>query len=103
MNNTLQSTQPYPADRSFVLKLHRDADLAGGELRGRIVHLVSDERGDFFGSAELLLTLGALIERSATARFTAVTTAATPAATPAAATAAADVLAPRGSNPATRT
>ena len=99
MNDALQSTQPYPADRSFVLKLHRDADLAGGELRGRIVHLVSDERGDFFGSAELLLTLGALIERSATAR----STAGTAAVTTAVPTAAADIGAPRGSNPAAST
>lgn len=84
MNDALQSTQPYPADRSFLLKLHRDADLAGGELRGRIVHLVSDERADFVGSVELLLTLGALIKSNATARP-------------------ADVAAPGGSEPAART
>ena len=66
MQDALQSTHPYPADRSFVLKLHRDADLAGGEWRGRIVHLVSDERADFVGNLELLLTLEALIKSSVT-------------------------------------
>ena len=64
MNEPLQTTHPYPADRSFVIKLHRDADLAGGELRGRIVHLMSDDRGDFAGSASLLSTLHALIHET---------------------------------------
>ena len=89
MNDVLQSTHPYPADRSFVLKLHRDMDLAGGELRGRIVHLVSDERADFVGSAELLLTLEALVKRSATVP-------------PAAAAAAAAVAVPRSGEAAAR-
>lgn len=60
----LQATHPYPAERSFVIKLHRDADLAGGELRGRIVHLMSDDRGDFAGTASLLSTLHALIRET---------------------------------------
>ncbi len=64
MNEPLHTTHPYPADRSFVLKLHRDADLACGELRGRIVHLVSDERNDFVGATGLLLALQALIAAS---------------------------------------
>ena len=64
MNEPLQATHPYPADRSFVIKLHRDADLAGGELRGRIVHLMSDDRGDFAGTASLLSTLRALIHET---------------------------------------
>ena len=64
MNNPLNTTHPFPADRSFVLKLHRDADLAGRELRGRIVHLVSDERSDFVGATGLLLALQALIAAS---------------------------------------
>ena len=64
MNEALHTTHPYPADRSFVLKLHRDADLAGRELRGRLVHLVSDKRSDFVGATGLLLALQALIAAS---------------------------------------
>lgn len=57
----LQAVHPYPADRSFVLKLHRSADLAAGELRGRIVHLASDQRADFNDADTLLPMLRALV------------------------------------------
>lgn len=62
MNEPLQSTQPYPIDRSFVIKLHRDANVGGGELRGRIVHLVSDRRIDFVGADGMVRTLASLIQ-----------------------------------------
>ena len=57
----LQDLHPYPADRSFVIKLHRSADLVAGQLHGRIVHLAGEQRADFSASAGLLPALQALI------------------------------------------
>ncbi len=62
MDEPLQTTHPYPVERSFVLKLHRDAQWQGGELRGRIVHLASDQRADFVGAEGLLSALQSLIQ-----------------------------------------
>ncbi|GEM_PF-1669154 len=64
MNEPLQSIHPYPLERSFVLKLHRESDLVGGELRGRVVHVASDLRADFVGTAELMSSLQSLIQVS---------------------------------------
>ena len=61
MNEPLLSIHPYPADLSFVLKLHRGAEQAGSELHGRIVHVASDRRADFVGNASLLQALQSLV------------------------------------------
>ena len=57
----LQAAHPYPPERSFVLKLHRSADLAAGDLKGRIVHLASHHRADFNHADALLPVLRALV------------------------------------------
>lgn len=57
----LQDTHPYPADRAFVISLHRSADVGAGQMRGRIVYLAGDQRADFATCADLLPTLQALI------------------------------------------
>lgn len=62
MNETLQSMPPYPLDRAFVLKLHRDADLRCGELCGRLVHVASDERIDFTDAESLRRAVEALVD-----------------------------------------
>ena len=64
MDEPLKYIHPFPLDRAFVLKLDRDADLAGGELSGRIVHMVSDQRVDFVDATGLLRALRALINAS---------------------------------------
>ncbi len=53
----LQATPPYPSQRSYVLKLHRDADPAGGRLVGRLEHIASGEHVDFDSGAALLAWL----------------------------------------------
>lgn len=64
MDPALQTTPPYPLERAFVLKLHRDADLGAGKLRGRLLHVMTDERIDFEGSHDLAHALEALIVTS---------------------------------------
>jgi hypothetical protein len=50
----LQTANPYPHSRAFVIKLHRDADVLRGVLLGRVEHVASGIRGEF-NSAEQLL------------------------------------------------
>lgn len=57
----LKSTQSFPPERAFVLKLRREAESADGELRGRIVHLTSDQHIDFAGDSDLLAALRNLL------------------------------------------
>ena len=54
MNEPLHNTNPYPLGRAFVLKLHQDADLLHGVLRGRIEHVASGIRGEFVGTEQLV-------------------------------------------------
>ena len=62
MSEALQSANPYPHSRAFVLKLHRDADLLHGVLRGRIEHVASGMRGEFNGTEQLLGWLASGLE-----------------------------------------
>jgi hypothetical protein len=64
MDDPLQTTHPHPLDRTFVVKLHRDARLENGELRGRLLHVVSDERVDFASAGELASALTDLVSAS---------------------------------------
>lgn len=54
---TLNSHPSYPADRGYVLRLHRDA--RSDELRGRLEHLDSGRRCDFTEAKELIALLAA--------------------------------------------
>ena len=62
MSEALQSANPYPHSRAFVVKLHRDADLLRGVLRGRIEHVASGIRGEFNGTEQLLGWLASGLE-----------------------------------------
>lgn len=53
----LQKTPNYPATRSYVLKLHRDAAPAAGRLIGRLESVHSGEHFDFSNGDELLACL----------------------------------------------
>lgn len=44
----------HPARRRYVLKLHRDADPAGGVVMGRIENLATGRHFDFVDAASLL-------------------------------------------------
>ena len=63
MNEALQSANPYPHGRAFVLKLHRETDLLRGILRGRIEHVASGIRGEFDGAEQLLGWLACGLEQ----------------------------------------
>jgi hypothetical protein len=43
----------HPSHRSYVIKLHRDARGARGELRGRVEHLATGRWFEFVGADEL--------------------------------------------------
>ena len=55
---TLNPLSPFPSSGGYVLKLHRDARPAQGELRGRVVHLASGDSTDFANAAQLVAWLG---------------------------------------------
>jgi hypothetical protein len=54
---TLNSHANYPSTRSYVLKLHRDADLQRGQIFGRLESLASGHHFDFRSGEELLACL----------------------------------------------
>jgi hypothetical protein len=54
---TLNSQTSYPSARSYVLKLHRDAMPAHGQIFGRLESLSSGHRFDFGSGEELLARL----------------------------------------------
>lgn len=60
MNPPLQADPPHPYARSFVVKLTRDADPAGGRLAGRIEHLQTGLRREFADAHGLLAALNGL-------------------------------------------
>jgi hypothetical protein len=62
LSEPLQTANPYPHSRAFVLKLHRDADVVQGALRGRIEHVASGIRGEFSGTEQLLGWLASGLE-----------------------------------------
>jgi len=52
------STHPsYPSNRSYVLKLHRDAAPLHGKLIGRLENVATGEQFDFDSGFELLALL----------------------------------------------
>jgi len=53
----LDTSPSYPIDRTYVLKLHRDAVPADGQLFGRIESVSSGEQFHFATLAELLACL----------------------------------------------
>jgi hypothetical protein len=53
----LNAQPPYPVSRSFVLKLHRDADPQRGRLIGRLENVATGEQYEFESGAELLACL----------------------------------------------
>ena len=57
MPMTLNSHVNYPSTRTYVLKLHRDAAPADGQIFGRLESLASGEHFDFRTGAELLARL----------------------------------------------
>jgi hypothetical protein len=54
---TLTPHTAHPADRSYVLKLHRSAD--GAHLCGRLENLATGWKADFEGGDALLAALAA--------------------------------------------
>jgi hypothetical protein len=50
----LKSTESFPTDRRYVLKLHRDCVAGSGQLIGRLEHLASGEQFDFRTGQELV-------------------------------------------------
>ena len=54
---TLNSHTNFPNTRSYVLKLHRDADGARGQLCGRLESMSSCAHFDFTSGEELLACL----------------------------------------------
>jgi hypothetical protein len=54
---TLARTTEHPGQRSYVLKLHRDADPARGVLRGRVENLATGRHFEFDDAAQLLAGL----------------------------------------------
>ena len=63
MDEALRTANPYPHSRAFVLKLHREADIQRGVLRGRIEHVASGMRCEFDGIQQLLGWLASELER----------------------------------------
>lgn len=53
----LQKHPSFPATRSYVLKLHRDAAPEAGKLAGRLEVVHSGEQFDFASGEELLACL----------------------------------------------
>jgi hypothetical protein len=53
----LNAHPTYPAARSYVLKLHRDADPSRGLLAGRIENVSTGDYYEFTSGAELLACL----------------------------------------------
>lgn len=51
---TLNPRPTYPAAGGYVLRLHRDARLAGDHLVGRIQHVASGDWTDFSSGAKLI-------------------------------------------------
>jgi len=47
----------FPSERSFVLRLHRDAAVADGHICGQLEHIPSGHRYRFESAAELVACL----------------------------------------------
>lgn len=53
----LSPTADHPGNRSYVVKLHRDAGCASSALRGRLENLATGRRFEFEDGAGLLAAL----------------------------------------------
>ena len=51
---SLDTAATYASDRSYVLKLHRDAAPSEGRLQGRLIHVASGDLVDFADGQALL-------------------------------------------------
>lgn len=63
-----------PADRAFVVQLHADAEIAHGQVHGRVEHIVSYQATRFTSLEELLAFVARVLkeqqeERKQTTRF----------------------------------
>ena len=54
---TLNPNANYPSHRSYVLKLHRDAEAVPDRIAGRIENMVSGAHVDFASAADLVAWL----------------------------------------------
>lgn len=54
---TLDTRAPYPSEKCYVLKLHRDALPDQGNFKGRLEHIASGAHVDFHNSLEMLAWL----------------------------------------------
>ena len=54
---TLNPVASYPSARSYVLKLHRDANLERGQIVGRLENMASGDCFEFHSGEELLACL----------------------------------------------
>jgi hypothetical protein len=54
---TLTPIPAFTSERTYVVKLHRDADPRGGRLMGRVEHLDTGARVDFATGAGLLAAI----------------------------------------------
>src|SRR5438105_2740615 len=54
---SLNPTADHPGSRSYVVKLHRDADPAAGALRGRLENLATGRRFEFEDGGGLVAAL----------------------------------------------
>lgn len=57
----LKTQASYPQTRNFVLKLHRDAAPADGQLIGRLEHVATGKQLQFSNAAELIACLAACV------------------------------------------
>jgi hypothetical protein len=53
---------PLPADRAFVVQLHADAEIAHGQVHGRIEHIVSYQTTRFTSLEELLAFMARVLK-----------------------------------------
>jgi hypothetical protein len=58
---TLDPNVIYPSNRTFVLKLHRNAPSARGQLFGRLESLTSGDQFTFASNAELFTCLARML------------------------------------------
>jgi hypothetical protein len=63
MDNPLDTTQPYPHELTFLVRLHRCNRPATPQLQGRLHHLPSGKHVDFGDFEGLQAALQACVER----------------------------------------
>lgn len=61
MTEMSEPDQPLPAERAFVVQLHREADVARGRVVGRVVHVVSGRTVHFDNLEDLLMFINRVL------------------------------------------